>query len=325
MLLKRKVCSRKSDFLRKREKEENTTLACGICLPEKGHDFDCMKCGKINCCFSLFKKSEDSVDAGQELYVYSILGKKTEDKSDFLSAHVCANGKFLNASCFLTGPLYTQLKKESYLKEILAQAPRDFKASIFLAFSGHYRQAMQVLRCAFENIISGIYFQSDFINLLNKKAKAEDFAVLDRRFNEWKRQGRGDIRKSIEVLRRIDFLSMAEERDYYQLYGLLSRFVHTPKEFDTYVKHTTGQVKLKREIICPASTYFHEEHLIEWSNSFQSVFVVLLKAIATFHPEAFRTESGKIAMKMIEGMMKDFADKTKVSDKIQEVLQTVQK
>jgi hypothetical protein len=310
-------------FLRKREKEENTTLVCGICLSKKGHDFDCMKCGYINC-LNLFKKSEDSVDAGQELYVYSILGEKIEEKIDFLSAYVCVNGKFLNASCFLTGPIYTQRKK-SYLKEILVQATRDFKASIFLAFSGHYRQAMQVLRCAFENIISGIYFQSDFINLLNKEAKAEDFAVLDRRFNEWKRQGRGDIRRSIEVLRRINFLSIDEERDYYQLYDLLSRFIHTPKEFDTYVKHTTGQIKLKREIICPASTYFDEEHLIEWSNSFQSVFVVLLKTIATFHPEAFRTEPGEIAMKIIKGMMKDFADKMKVSGKIQEVLQTVQR
>jgi hypothetical protein len=218
-----------------------------------------------------------------------------------------------------------QRKKKSYLSEILVQATRDFKASIFLAFSGHYRQAMQVLRCAFENIISGIYFQSDFINLLNKKAKLEDFAVLDRRFNEWKRQGRGDIRKSIEVLRRIDFLNIHEERDYYQLYDLLSRFVHTPKEFDTYVKHMTDQIKLKREIICPASTHFNEEHLVEWSGCFQSVFAVLLKAIATFHPEAFQTESGKIATKMIEGIMKEFADKIKVSDKIQEILQIVKK
>jgi hypothetical protein len=156
---------------------------------------------------------------------------------------------------------------------------------------------------------------------LNKKAKDADFAKLDARFNEWKRQGRGDIRKSIEVLRRIDFLTIDEEKDYYKLYDLLSRFVHTPKEFDIYEKHETGEDKLKREIICPACTYFHEAHLIEWSNSFQSVFVVLLKATAVFHPEAFKTEAGKLAIKLINGMLKEFADKIPNSSNIQELLQ----
>ena len=292
-------------------------------MSEKKPDFSCMGCEYINC-FNLFKKSEDSDDAGQEIYVYSILGEKVHGKWDFLSAHVCANGKFLNASCFLTGPLYKQQKK-SYLAEILVQATRDFKASIFLAFSGHYRQAMQVLRCAFENIVSGIYFQSDLVNLINEKADAQHFAKLDRRVNEWKRQGRGDIRKSIEVLRRINFLSRDEEKDYYKLYGLLSKFIHTPKEFDTYVKHTTGETKLKREIICPACTYFHEEHLVEWSGCFQRVFALQLKAISTFYPQTFLTEPGKLATKMIEGMVKDFADKIEVTNKIQEILQTVKK
>jgi hypothetical protein len=307
---------------RKRENEDNAEL-WGIHLSEKKSDFGCMRCEYINC-FNLFKKSEDSTDAGQEMYVYSILGEKVHGKTDFLSAHVCANGKFLNAACFLTGPLYRQQKK-SYLAEILIQATRDFKANTFLAFSGHYRQAMQVLRCAFENIISGVYFQSDLVNLIKEKAESRHFAALDGRVNEWKRQGRGDIRKSIEVLRRIGFLSRDEEKDYYKLYDLLSRFIHTPKEFDIYVKHATGETKLKREIICPASTYFSEEHLVEWSGCFQNVFALMLKAVAVFHPEAFQTESGKIATRMIEGMMKDFADKIKVSDKIQEVLEIIPK
>jgi len=288
-------------------------------LSNEEHYFDCVRCRYIKC-FNLYEKSKDSADAGQELYVYSILGEKIKDKMDLLSAYVCANGKFLNASCFLTGPLYKQ-KTKSYLSEILIQATRDFKASIFLAFSGHYRQAMQILRCAFENIISGIYFQSDLVRLKNRKADAEDFAALERRFHEWKRQGRGDIHKSIEILRRIDFLSIDEEKDWHELYSLLSRFVHTPKEFDTYVKYTTGETRLKREIICPASTYFDEKHLMEWSDCFQHVFTVLLKTIATFHPEAFDTESGKLAVRMIESPTKEFADKIKVSDKIEKIMQ----
>jgi hypothetical protein len=124
-------------------------------------EFVCLECNMIHC-LNLLEKSKDSSDAGQELYVYGLLGEKIRDNGA-LSAAVCANGKFLNASCFLLGRLQDE---RSYLLDILTQAVRDFKASIFLAFSGHYRQAMQVLRCSFENIISGIYFQSDYVNLI---------------------------------------------------------------------------------------------------------------------------------------------------------------
>jgi len=286
-------------------------------MSEEEQNENCMRCELVDC-LNLFKKSKDSVDAGGELYVYSILIEKVKNKLD-LGAYVCTNGRFLNASCFLTVPIFSDYR-ESYLCDILIQVTRDFKASIFLAFSGHYRQAMQILRCAFENIISGVYFQSDLIRLTKKKAKAEDFSRLKRRFNEWKKTGRVNIRKSIEVLRRIDFLSMDEEKDWHELYNLLSRFVHTPEEFITYVKHG-GELKLKGDFVCPACTYFNEEQLIEWSDCFQSVFVVLLRTIAEFHPEAFDTESGKLAVpKCIEPQLKEFGDKIKVSEKIRKIL-----
>ena len=289
-------------------------------MSEKEHLFDCMRCDHFEC-LNLFKKSEDSVDIGNELYVYSILGEKVK-KLD-LTAHVCINGSFLNASCFLIFPIYTD-HKESYLSDILIQVTRDFKATMFLAFSGHYRQAMQVLRCAFENIISGVYFHSDLIDLTKKKANAADFSRLERRFNEWKKQGRGNIHKRIEVLRRIGFLSMDEERDWHKLYGLLSRFIHTPEEFVTFVKHA-DEFKLKGDIACPAATYFNEEQLIEWSDCFQRVFANLLKTIVEFHPEAFDTESGKLAIpKFIEPQLKEFGDKIKVAEKILKILSTVQ-
>ena len=280
-----------------------------------------MRCDLVQC-LKLFEKSKDSVDAGAELYVYSLLGEKVKSKLD-LGAHICTNGRFLNASCFLVVPIFRDCR-ESYLSDILIQATRDFKASIFLAFSGHYRQAMQVLRCAFENIISGVYFQSDLVSLTRKNAKTEDFSRLERRFNDWKKNGRANIRKSIEVLRRIDFLSMDEEKDWRELYSSLSRFVHTPEEFITYVEHG-GEFKLKGDFVCPACTYFNEEQIIEWSDCFQSVFLVLLKTIAEFHPEAFYTESGRLVIsKCIEPQLREFGDKIKVSGKIRKILSLVE-
>ena len=89
------------------------------------------------------------------------------------------------------------------------------------------------------------------------------------------------------------------------------------------MKHKSGENRLKREIICPASTYFDEGHLVEWSNAFQSVFVVLLKAVAVFYPHAFKTDSGEIALRMIRQMITDFPDKILVSAKIGEILQSI--
>lgn len=274
-------------------------------MSENEHLGDCINCKYIRC-LNLFEKSEKIPDVGNELYVYSILGGKIKDKLD-LTAHACTNGKFLNASCFLTYPIY-RYQKESYLSDILFQVTRDFKASIFLAFSGHYRQAMQVLRCAFENIISGTYFQSDFVSLTKKEAKDEDFSRLNRRINEWKKHGRGNIHKRIEVLRRIDFLNMDEERDWHELYSLLSKFIHTPEEFVTYVKHADEL------IACASTTYFSEEQLIEWSDCFQRVFAALLRTVAYFHPEAFDTESGKLAVAIIKPQLKEFEHRIKVSE-----------
>ena len=281
---------------------------------------DCINCKFIKC-LNLFKKTESSEDIGHELYIYSLLGNKIKNKLN-LTANVCTNGKFLNASCFLTVPISID-HKESYLSEILIQVTRDFKASMFLAFSGHYRQAMQVLRCAFENIISGIYFQSDQADFIKQKAKKEDFQRLNRRFNEWKEQGRVNVQRTIEDLRRIHFLSLDEEREWRKLYRLLSKFVHTPQEFVTYVTH--DELELRRKMMCPAATHFNEEELVEWSDRFQDIFAILLKTIAEFHSDAFDTEPGRLAItRCIEPVLKEeYAERIKVKANIQDILSKV--
>jgi len=289
-------------------------------MPEKQHNRDCTRCRVIDC-FDLFDESKDSVDAGNELYVYSILGKKVDENKN-LGAYVCTNGSFLRASCFLTTPIFTD-SKDSYLSDILIQVTRDFKGSIFLAFSGHYRQAMQVLRCAFENVISGVYFHTDLINLRMNKARDSDFVILARRFNEWKKgNSRASIHKSIEVLRRIGFLSIDEESKWKKLYGHLSKFIHTPEEFVTRIEHA-GKIKLKGEIVCSAATYFDEKQLIEWSDCYQEVFAILLKTVANFHPEAFKTESGRIAVRCIRSELKENESRIKASKEITKIISEI--
>ena len=258
------------------------------------HKRECTRC-KIIPCFNLFKKSEDLDDAGGELYVYSLLGNKIDEKEREIGTYVCSNGRFLEASCFLSHSICFDFKEKSYLKDVLFQVPRDFKASMFLAFSGHYRQAMQVLRCAFENLVSGTYFHSDLIDLMKQGRKPQDLNQLEKRFNEWKKSGRVAIHKNIEVLRKIHFLDRKEEKKWRELYHNLSRFIHTPDEFVSHEMHH-GELARAGEIECAASTYFNEEELSEWSNCFQQIFAILIKIIAKYHPEAFESQSGKLAI-----------------------------
>lgn len=136
-----------------------------------------------------------------------------EEEFDELKKYVCRNGTLIQSTCFLVNPVRTSVEK-SYLKIVLDQSARDLKGSLFLAFSGHYRQAMQVLRCSFENLISGVYFHSDLCGLTESGAAKEEFVQLDKRFNEWKEGGRVNIRADLEVLRRIGFLDSTEEKNW---------------------------------------------------------------------------------------------------------------
>jgi len=250
----------------------------------------------LNLSYHHSKKYEN---IGHELYIYKLLGKKRE-KSDELSKYVCGNGNLLEVTCFLVSPI-TELEEKSYLKDVLYQSARDLKASTFLAFSGHYRQAMQVLRCSFENLISGAYFHSDLCQLRKKSATKEEFTQLEKRVNDWKKSGRVNIRASLEVLRRIGFLNRNEQKNWQKLYSNLSRFVHTPEEYVCRVKHKAVVEKMS----CLASTYFSEDALRTWSNSFQEVFVAILKTIAEYHRFVLETESGKIAINQLLSIEKE--------------------
>ena len=252
----------------------------------------CHRCPKIKCLnLSYHSRVRKYENSGHELYIYKLLGKKMA-KSDKLKKYVCRNGALLQVTCFLVNPIL-ELEEKSYLKDVLFQSAKDLKASMFLAFSGHYRPAMQVLRCSFENLISSVYFHSDLCELRKNDGTKKEFAQLEKKVNNWKRAGRANIHASIRELRRGGFLNRKEEKDWRKLYSNLSKFVHTPKEYVCRMKHEELQ---NIEMTCPASTYFSEDALRVWSNSFQKVFVAILKTIVEYHPFTLETESGKIVI-----------------------------
>jgi len=281
---------------------EKETLVFSLSSEHK-EAFECHRCPEIDC-LNLFDHLKKYENVGGELYIYELLGKKMEEKYDELNKHVCMNGELLGATCLLVNPIVELEEEESYLKDVLWQSAKDLKASMFLAFSGHYRQAMQVLRCSFENLISGVYFHSDLCELRKSNATKEEFVRLEKKFNDWKKSGRVNIRASLEVLQRIGFLSRNEEKKWRELYSNLSRFIHTPEEYVFRVKHK--DIIKDCEITCPSTTYFSEDSLRAWSNSFQKVFLAIWKAIVKYHPFALKARSGKIAVNKLRSIEKKF-------------------
>lgn len=269
---------------------------------ESKETYSCHRCPEIKCLnLSYHSRVRKYENIGHELYIYKLLGKKMGKKFEKLKKYVCRNGNLLRATCFLVNPIL-ELEEKSYLKDVLFQSAKDLKASMFLAFSGHYRQAMQVLRCSFENLISGVYFHSDLCGLRKNDATKEEFAQLEKRFNDWKKSGRVNIRASLESLRRIGFLNRSEERDWKESYSNLSKFIHTPEEYICRMKYEELQ---NIEMTCPASTYFSEDALRAWSNSFQKIFVAILKTIVEYHPSVLETESGRIAIRDLRPIQRE--------------------
>ena len=260
----------------------------------------CHRCSEIECLnLSYHPRARKYENSGHELYIYKLLGKKMAEKFDKLKKYVCRNGGLLRATCFLVNPIL-ELEEKSYLKDVLFQSAKDLKASLFLAFSGHYRQAMQVLRCSFENLISSVYFHSDLCELQKNDGTKKEFAQLEKKVNNWKKAGRANIHASIRELRRGGFLNRKEEKDWRKLYSNLSRFIHTPEEYVCRVKHK----EVLEEMSCLASTYFSEDELRAWSNSFQNVFVAILKTVVEYHSFALETEPGKIAIRELRPIAK---------------------
>lgn len=103
------------------------------------------------------------------------------------------------------------------------------------------------------------------------------------------------------------------------MYGQLSKFIHTPEEFVTRVEHG-GKTQLKGEITCSAATYYNEKQLIEWSKCYQKIFAIMLKTIAEFHPEAFKTDSGKDAVSNIRSEMKKYGKLITISAEVKQIL-----
>ncbi len=258
----------------------------------------CAYCGVTNC-INLFRHTKDDDKlVGGELYVYKLLNHSWVMNEE-LSKHVCSNGVLLQCACFIIGTSYV-LVSQDYLTTISNEIVRDMKASFYLAMSGHYRQAILIQRCVFENFLYGLYFHTeDYFFSKNKEDQQDVYS----KFMSWIN---GGFRKSdtdlLDIIQRGEIISKAEKKEWRILFNELSQFVHT------ILKTPTGQT-IKYENVeiqgCYAVVEFNKDSLIEWSKYYQRVLFLVLYKFVSLYPFVKKEDGVKLALKFIRTEFKN--------------------
>jgi len=124
---------------------------------------DCLKCPYMPC-INLYNDAEGMYG---ELYVLN--------KYRSYGIPPCSIGVLLYALCYLIR--YINEKYQNPALGLYIQGLRDFKASIILLFTGHYRASIALLRSVLEMFLVGIHFDSRFFS-------TEDEAEMDKVISE---------------------------------------------------------------------------------------------------------------------------------------------
>jgi hypothetical protein len=178
----------------------------------------CAYCRMTNC-IDLFRHTKDAGElVGGELYVYKKLNHEMVI-DEGLRRYICSNGRLLQCGCFIVGPAYV-LKPDDYLTNIGVEIIRDMKASFYLAMSGHYRQAILLQRCVFENFLFAIYFHAEDYHFSRGQ---EDTKRVQGLFKAWMS---GGYRKSciylLDIAERAQLITVEEKKECRKLFGELS-------------------------------------------------------------------------------------------------------
>ncbi len=259
-------------------------------------------CCRVTNCIDLFRhtKDEDKL-VGGELYVYKLLSHSGVLDEE-LSGHICANGVLLQCACFVVGPAYVALPEEEYLTNACNEVVRDMKTSFYLAMSGHYRQAVLIQRCVFENFLYGLYFAAEHYKFSKND---EDRKLVKDKFASWVA---GGFRKPedylLDIIEKGGLINKAEKREWGNLFNELSKFVHTILHTPTGEKIKYGKVEIPG---CYAIVEFNKEKLIEWSNYFQKLLFLILLKLLTVYPFIKRKDAGRLALTRIRANFRDLS------------------
>lgn len=261
---------------------------------EEEHHKNCLMCNVVDC-FRLDQYQDDNPEVGRELHFGELLFKKIHyDNDKVLASIICKNNSFFESLCFFVNTI-SEIEEQDILEDSLFLSARDLKASIFLAMTGNYRNAMQVLRCSYETLLFCLYYNLDL-------QQANDHQEIEKVKDNYKSWINGGVIKRIDVFtelfRRLGVISRQEAREWKRLYNNLSKYIHTPRS--TWGKKIK-EPNLDIDVSCIANNIFDSSHLKLWSENFRKVFYILIKIGVYFHPiEEIRSiDAGKLAIKIM--------------------------
>ena len=257
----------------------------------------CARCDVINC-INLFREYDDDKSVGGELYLCKQLSHSRVENEE-LSTYVCSNGRLLECACFITVTL-NRLFPDDYLIIVSNETVGDMKASFYLAMSGHYRQAVLIQRCVFENFLYGLYFSTEYQKFSKNNEEKEE---IQSKFLSWID---GGFRKSDtylrEIIQRGGVISKKENKLWGTLFDNLSQFVHTILKTPTGKTIKYENVEIKS---CYSDVEFDKDSLIEWSRYYQMLFFLILYKLISLHPVVKKEGAGKLALKLLRAEFKD--------------------
>jgi len=267
---------------------------------------DSCACCSVTNCINLFRHTKDANELeGGELYVYKQL-THTRVINEELVRYVCSNGVLLQCACFIAGSAYEGYSNH-YLTNICIEIVRDMKASFYLAMSGHYRQAILIQRCVFENFLYGLYFHAEDYTFSKSK---DDLKIVQKNFRAWLdgKSSRKSAGYLLDIIRKGGLISEDEKKEWHKLFNQLSKFVHTILHTPIGKAIKYGNVEISG---CEAVVEFDKNSLIEWSGYYQTLLFLVLHKLLILYPSVKKKEAGKLALKFIKAEFKKLKDELK--------------
>ena len=172
---------------------------------------------------------------------------------------------------------------------------RDLKASILLAFSGHHKPSMQIMRSCLENWLYALYYQKRLILAWTEEDQETYSKVIDE-FEQWANKssykthslGPKEIRK---LLMRLSVINPDKDRFLSKLYNNLSVHVHSIKytPMGQYICNGDSSELTKCGAILPRN----EKNLEQWCFRFQDIMTFIIRSYLEMFPDLEQDEGVK--------------------------------
>lgn len=254
----------------------------------------CAKCPNIPS-MNLYRKDEIEEYAGGELHVLFI----TLDENWGIYHNIGGLYGFFEDVLI---DMYENLSNISLLHMMMWQCARDLKASIFLAFCGHYRQAMVVMRGALEIFIYGAYFQLKTNSAKNEEEKEE----LEKLWEDWW-NGTRDKKSFSAVIKELEkegkLTSKMAETTKAIYYASLSKHIHTfiGDDVERVLDDEDERIPIRK-----SSTFYDNSYLNECSETLTELFSLISEVLQRFSPEL--TTKGEDGLKKLQALLNILKD-----------------